>query len=97
MDVGKVLAALRQERAQIEEVIENLERLEQSRARRRGRPPAILTAARKRGRPRGSKNKTYKTSLHPNDAVTALGERSPRVMAAGHSAGDNSADSAELV
>ena len=83
MDVGKVLAALRQERAQIEEVIVNLERLEQSRDRRRGRPPAILTAARKRGRPRGSKNKT---SLRASNTMTAVSEHPPRVMAAGHSA-----------
>ena len=94
MDVSKVLASLRQERAQIEEVIVNLERLEQSRDRRRGRPPAILTAARKRGRPRGSKNKT---SLRRSDAMTALGERTPRVMAAGHSGGDNFDASPELV
>jgi hypothetical protein len=83
MDVGKVLAALRQERAQIEEVIVNLERLEQSRERRRGRPPAILTAARKRGRPRGSKNRT---SLRVHNAVAAVSEHPPRVMAAGHAA-----------
>jgi hypothetical protein len=94
MNVGKVLASLRQERAQIEEVIANLERLELSRDRRRGRPPAILTTARKRGRPRGSKNKT---TLRRNDAMAALGDRAPRVMAAGYSAGDNSDASPELV
>lgn len=94
MNVGKVLASLRQERAQIEEVIVNLERLEQGRDRRRGRPPAILTTARKRGRPRGSKNKT---TLRRSDAMTALGDRAPRVMVAGHSAGDNSGASPELV
>jgi hypothetical protein len=58
MDVNKILAALRQERAQIEEVIVSLELLALSRERRRGRPPAILAAARKRGRPRGSRNRT---------------------------------------
>ena len=81
MDVSKVLAALRREREQLEEVIVNLERLELSRDRRRGRPPAILSAARKRGRPRGSKNKT---SLRMKNAVMAVAER-PRVMAAGQS------------
>ncbi len=95
MDVGKVLAALRQEREQIEEVIVNLERLEQSRERRRGRPPAILTAARKRGRPRGSKNRT---SLRANNAIAAVSERPPRVMAAGHAAGsDDTAGSPEVM
>ena len=57
MDVNKILVALRQERAQIEEVIINLELLALTRERRRGRPPAILAAARKRGRPKGSKNR----------------------------------------
>jgi len=95
MDVSKVLAALRQERAQIEEVIVNLERLEQSRDRRRGRPPAILTVARKRGRPRGSKNKT---SLRASNAAVGLNEHPPRVMAAGHSSVvDDSATSPELM
>ena len=82
MDVSKVLAALRRERAQIEEVIVNLERLEQCRERRRGRPPAILTSARKRGRPRGSKNKNTMGA----GSGMAPAEHTPRVMAAGHSA-----------
>ena len=95
MDVGKVLAALRQERAQLEEVIVNLERLEQSRDRRRGRPPAVLAAARKRGRPRGSKNKS---TLRSNGVVLSANERPPRVMAAGQSAmADDPAASSELI
>ena len=95
MDVSKVLAALRRERAQIEEVIVNLERLEQSRERRRGRPPAMLSAARKRGRPRGSKNRT---SLRANHAMAALKERPPRVMAAGQTViADESAGSSDLM
>lgn len=94
MDVSKVLAALRQERTQIEEVIVNLELLEQSRIRRRGRPPALLTAARKRGRPRGSKNKT---SLRANNAMAALSEAKPRVMAAGQGGFDQANAPAELI
>jgi hypothetical protein len=58
MDVREVLAALRVEREQLITVIENLERLDLSRERRRGRPPAILSIAKKRGRPKGSRNKT---------------------------------------
>ena len=58
MDVREVLAALRVEREQLITVIENLERLDLSRGRRRGRPPAILSIAKKRGRPKGSRNKT---------------------------------------
>jgi hypothetical protein len=57
MDVAKILAELRQEREQIEEAIISLERLARGRGRRRGRPPAWLAVAKKRGRPLGSKNK----------------------------------------
>ena len=95
MDVSKVLAALRQERTQIEEVIVNLERLEQSRERRRGRPPAILTATRKRGRPRGSKNRT---SLRASNTAAAISEHTPRVMVAGHAASPGDpAESSQLI
>jgi hypothetical protein len=57
MDVTKILADLRQERDQLEEAILSLERLALGRGRRRGRPPAWMTVAKKRGRPPGSKNK----------------------------------------
>ena len=79
MDVNKILTALRQERAQIEEVIINLELLALSREHRRGRPPAILAAARKRGRPRGSRNKVARTQ---QTMLSSIGGR-PRVLAAG--------------
>lgn len=57
-----MLAELRQEREQLEEAIITLERLARGRGRRRGRPPAWMTAAKeagpkKRGRPPGSKNR----------------------------------------
>ncbi|MGC9972995.1 MAG: hypothetical protein ABSE56_20640 [Bryobacteraceae bacterium] len=58
MDVTKILGELRQEREQIEEAIISLERLARGRGRRRGRPPAWLAVAKKRGRPPGSKNKS---------------------------------------
>lgn len=58
MDVTKMLAELRQEREQIEEAIMSLERLARGRGKRRGRPPAWMTAMKKRGRPPGSKSKT---------------------------------------
>jgi hypothetical protein len=67
MDVTKILAELRQEREQLEEAIISLERLARGRGRRRGRPPAWLAVAKKRGRPPGSKNKN--TGL----AKTAVG------------------------
>ncbi len=60
MDVAKILTELRQEREQIEEAIISLERLARGRGKRRGRPPAWLALAKKRGRPVGSKNKTTK-------------------------------------
>jgi len=57
MDVTKILGELRQEREQLEEAILSLERLASGRGRRRGRPPAWMADAKKRGRPVGSKNK----------------------------------------
>jgi len=59
MDIMKILADLRQEREQIEEAIMSLERLARARGKRRGRPPAWMTATttKRRGRPPGSKNK----------------------------------------
>jgi len=84
MDVNKILAALRQERNQIEEVIISLELLALSRGKRRGRPPAILVAATKRrGRPRGSKNKT--TIARARLALAAAARRPERALAAGQS------------
>ena len=48
MDVTKILAELREEREQLEEAIVSLERLAQGRGRKRGRPPAWMSAAKKR-------------------------------------------------
>lgn len=80
MDVNKILASLRQERSQIEEVIVSLELLALSREHRRGRPPAILAAAtRKRGRPRGSKNKNARPK------VTLVAQQPERALAVGQS------------
>ncbi len=56
MDVSKILAELRHERDQIEEAILTLERLALGRGKRRGRPPAWLSAAKKRNRPLPGKN-----------------------------------------
>jgi hypothetical protein len=62
MDILKMLAELRQERAQIEEAMVVLQRLSLGQGKRRGRPPAWMTAAanvpKRRGRPPGSKNKS---------------------------------------
>jgi hypothetical protein len=68
MDVSKILAELKAERAQIEEAILSLERLARGRGRRRGRPPAWLSAGeepapKRRGRPPGSKNKQPAAAL----------------------------------
>ena len=71
MDVGKILADLRQEREQLEEAILSLERLALGRGRRRGRPPAWMSEAKKRGRPPGSKNKTSSASKVEPQAKTA--------------------------
>jgi hypothetical protein len=84
MDVNKILTALRQERTQIEEVIVNLELLAVTRERRRGRPPAILAAARKRGRPKGSKNRP--SPSRAKAAIASMVERPVLAMAAGQAA-----------
>jgi len=62
MDIGNVLTELRQELAQVDEAIASLERMAIGAGKRRGRPPAWMTAAkeappRKRGRPAGSKTR----------------------------------------
>lgn len=60
MDVTKILADLRQERQAIEEAILTMERLARGQGKRRGRPPAWMSALKmkteqpapkKRGRP----------------------------------------------
>jgi DNA invertase Pin-like site-specific DNA recombinase len=57
MDINKMLNELRMEREHIEEAIMTLERLARGRGRRRGRPPAWMSAIKRRGRPPGSKNR----------------------------------------
>jgi hypothetical protein len=57
MDINKMLADLRLERDQIIQAIGVLERLTIGQGRRRGRPPKWLTEVKRRGRPKGSKNK----------------------------------------
>ena len=74
MDFGKILAELRQEKAAIEQAILSIEKL--AGAHRRGRPPGSgglteETAPRKRGRPKGSKNR------QPAQAANAAGGTPP--------------------
>ena len=62
MDVAKIITELREEREQIDLAIMSLERLALGSGKRRGRPPAWMTALqagapRRRGRPPGSRNK----------------------------------------
>ncbi len=73
MDVGKILAELREERQQIEEAILSLERLARGRGRRRGRPPAWMAdlTVKRRGRPPGSKNKASGAGTPPKGAAVA--------------------------
>ncbi len=74
MDVSKILAELRDERQQIEEAILSLERLARGRGRRRGRPPAWMSAAvepKRRGRPPGSKNKSTTGAPSPKNSAVA--------------------------
>jgi hypothetical protein len=73
MDVTKILAELREERAQIEEAISSLERLASGRGKRRGRPPAWMseTTPKRRGRPPGSKNKVAAAGAGSKDVAVA--------------------------
>jgi len=48
MDVSRILEDLKAERQQIEEAIVSLERLAHGRGRRRGRPPAWMSEAKRR-------------------------------------------------
>jgi hypothetical protein len=58
MDLTKMLAELKSEREGIEQAILVLERMALGRGgKRRGRPPAWLKTVKRRGRPKGSKNK----------------------------------------
>jgi hypothetical protein len=68
MDLEAILKQLREERDQLEVSILAMERLQIGQGKRRGRPPAWLTAvktaavkapagSKKRGRPKGSKKK----------------------------------------
>jgi hypothetical protein len=61
MDINKMLAELRAERDQLTEAILIFERLAVGRGKRRGRPPAWMTAVKRRGRSPGSKNKPKDT------------------------------------
>jgi hypothetical protein len=58
MDIDKMLNDLRMEREQISEAIMVMERLSLGQGKRRGRPPKWMTELKRRGRPKGSKNKS---------------------------------------
>jgi len=57
MDLDKLLAELRAERDAIEQATLVLQRIAAGRGRRRGRPSAWMSNAKRRGRPPGSENK----------------------------------------
>jgi hypothetical protein len=63
MDIFKILKELQEEHRSIEEAIDTLERLAAGRAKRRGRPPAWMSALKaedrpkRRGRPPGSRKR----------------------------------------
>jgi hypothetical protein len=58
MDINKMLVDLRNEREQLSQAIVVLERLSVGQGKRRGRPPKWLTEVKRRGRPKGSKNRS---------------------------------------
>jgi hypothetical protein len=57
MDINQMLSDLRMEREQISEAIMVMERLSLGQGKRRGRPPKWMTEVKRRGRPKGTKNK----------------------------------------
>ena len=66
MDINKMLDALREEREGLEQAIIAIQRLAAGQGKRRGRPPAWMSAMKagtstdapkRRGRPPGSKNR----------------------------------------
>jgi hypothetical protein len=57
MDINRILAELREERKNLEQVIIAFERMAVKRGKRRGRPPKWMSNVKRRGRPKGSKNK----------------------------------------
>jgi hypothetical protein len=57
MDINKMLTELREEKKNLEQVITILERMAVGRGKRMGRPPAWMSKFKRKGRPKGSKNK----------------------------------------
>ena len=71
MDVHKIIAQLRQERACLDEAVMCLERLVSKRSPRRGRPPSWLKAI----------NGTTQRKQHSADGSTRRGKRVKAVSA----------------
>jgi hypothetical protein len=57
MNIETMLRELREEREGVEQAILVLEGIASGRGKRRGRPPAWMASTKKRGRPKGSRNK----------------------------------------
>ena len=57
MNITKMLAELKADNEAITQAILVLERLASGRGTRRGRPPAWMKTVKRRGRPKGSRNK----------------------------------------
>ena len=77
MDIVKMLSELREEQRTIEEAIATLERLASGHGKRRGRPPAWISAvkenrSKRRGRPPGSRNKANSANDPINSAIDPI-------------------------
>jgi len=57
MNIERMLSELRDERDGVEQAILVLERIASGSSKRRGRSPAWMQTIKRRGRPKGSKNK----------------------------------------
>ena len=69
MDVSRILEELKAERQQIEEAIVSLERLAHGRGRRRGRPPAWMSEAKRRETAEGKPQAAEPAALAKTVAV----------------------------
>ena len=79
MDITKMLVELRQEREQVEEAIMTLERVARSRGKRRGQPPAWMTATKRRGRPQWEQKQPEEPDIRQVGSVPTASSATARL------------------
>jgi hypothetical protein len=89
MDIIKMLSELRAEREQIEEAIVVLERLAQGHGKRRGRPPAWMSATKSK-HPLPTNDGTPKKRMVSPEARTRMAQAQRKRWATVHAAAQKS-------